>query len=80
VNTEYYVAYGGFISLCEYTRNRMLNPTIKITWVILVDYLYIFIRLIKTEIVHYLLNLILFSTKCLAHNLHDTISGLLHKV
>jgi hypothetical protein len=24
-----YVAYGGFIWLCEYTRNRMLNPTIN---------------------------------------------------
>jgi hypothetical protein len=24
------MVYGGFIWLCEYTRNRMLNPTIKI--------------------------------------------------
>jgi hypothetical protein len=30
VNTEYCVAYGGFNLLCGYTRNRMLNPTIKI--------------------------------------------------
>jgi hypothetical protein len=30
IMSENYVAYGGFIWLCEYTHNRMLNPTIKI--------------------------------------------------